>query len=84
MGAYIEARSCERFASLAPHMDDEIAIFFRSLLKSEARHFKDYLTLAQSHSVEPIDERVALFGAIERDAIESEDELFRFHSGVPA
>lgn len=84
VGAYIEARSCERFASLAPHMDEEIATFFRSLLKSEARHFKDYLTLAQNHSVDPINERVALFGAIERNAIETADDLFRFHSGVPA
>ena len=84
VGAYIEARSCERFASLAPHMDDEIAAFFRSLLKSEARHFKDYLTLAQNHSAVPIDERVAFFGEIERNAIESEDDLFRFHSGVPS
>ena len=84
VGAYIEARSCERFASLAPHMDEEIATFFRSLLKSEARHFKDYLTLAQTYSAEPIEERVAFFGKIEQDAIESEDDLFRFHSGVPA
>ncbi|MDF7824226.1 tRNA isopentenyl-2-thiomethyl-A-37 hydroxylase MiaE [Pontiellaceae bacterium B12227] len=83
VGAYIEARSCERFASLAPHVDEEIATFFRSLLKSEARHFKDYLTLAQNHSAEPIDERIAMFGEIERNAIESEDDLFRFHSGVP-
>ncbi|MDF7807667.1 tRNA isopentenyl-2-thiomethyl-A-37 hydroxylase MiaE [Pontiellaceae bacterium B12219] len=84
VGAYIEARSCERFASLAPHMDEEISAFFRSLLKSEARHFKDYLALAQRYSEEPIEERVAFFGAIERDAIETPDELFRFHSGVPA
>lgn len=84
VGAYIEARSCERFAVLAPHMDEEISTFFRSLLKSEARHFKDYLTLAQNHSNEAIDERVAFFGAIERNAIESKDEQFRFHSGMPA
>ena len=84
VGAYIEARSCERFASLAPHMDEEIATFFRSLLKSEARHFRDYLTLAQTHSAEPIDGRVAFFGEVERNAIESPDDLFRFHSGVPA
>lgn len=83
VGAYIEARSCERFASLAPHMDEEIAEFFRSLLKSEARHFKDYLTLAESYANGPIEDRIALFGEIERDAIESPDELFRFHSGVP-
>jgi len=84
IGAYIEARSCERFASLVPHMDDEIGAFFRSLLKSEARHFKDYLTLAQQYSDEPIEKRVAFFGDVERRAIESEDELFRFHSGVPS
>ena len=84
VGAYIEARSCERFASLAPHMDEEIADFFRSLLKSEARHFKDYLTLAEQYAGKPIDDRVAHFAAIERNAIESPDLQFRFHSGVPA
>ncbi|VGO22274.1 tRNA-(ms[2]io[6]A)-hydroxylase [Pontiella sulfatireligans] len=83
VGAYIEARSCERFASLAPHMDEEIAAFFSSLLKSEARHFKDYLTLAAKYAGEPIVARVAFFGEIERSAIESPDGLFRFHSGVP-
>lgn len=84
IGAYIEARSCERFASLAPVVDEELSVFFSSLLKSEARHFKDYLTLAQNISKEPIDERVALFGEIERQCIESPDPTFRFHSGIPA
>ena len=83
VGAYIEARSCERFAALAPHVDEELATFFHSLLKSEARHYKDYLTLAQNYAAEPIDDRVAFFGKIERTAIESPDDLFRFHSGVP-
>ena len=46
-GAIIEARSCERFAKLAPHLDDELQSFYESLLKSEARHFEDYLTLAR-------------------------------------
>lgn len=83
IGAYIEARSCERFASLAPHVDEELSAFFRSLLKSEARHFKDYLTLAEKYAGEPIAERVAFFAGIERNAIESPDPQFRFHSGVP-
>lgn len=83
IGAYIEARSCERFASLAPHVDDELSAFFSSLLKSEARHFKDYLTLATTYAGEPIEDRVAFFAEIERDAIESPDPQFRFHSGVP-
>ena len=84
VGAYIEARSCERFSALAPHVDEELAGFYRSLLKSEARHFKDYLTLAQNYSKESINDRVAFFGEIERSAIESPDEQFRFHSGIPA
>ena len=84
VGAYIEARSCERFAALAPHVDEELAVFFGSLLKSEARHFKDYLSLAAAYSDAPIGDRITFFGEIEQDAIESPDELFRFHSGVPA
>jgi tRNA-(ms[2]io[6]A)-hydroxylase len=46
IGAIIEARSCERFAALAPHLDEELAKFYRSLLKSEARHYEDYLSLS--------------------------------------
>lgn len=84
VGAFIEARSCERFASLAPHMDEEIGTFFSSLLKSEARHFKDYLTLARKYAGRPIDDRIVRFTEIERQAIESPDPQFRFHSGVPA
>ncbi len=83
VGAYIEARSCERFASLAPHVDEELSAFYSSLLKSEARHFKDYLRLAETYAGDPIEERIRFFGEIEREAIESPDELFRFHSGVP-
>ncbi|WP_252179688.1 tRNA isopentenyl-2-thiomethyl-A-37 hydroxylase MiaE [Endozoicomonas sp. 4G] len=84
IGAYIEARSCERFHKLAPYLDDELKKFYLSLLKSEGRHFKDYLTLAENISEEPITERVAFFAEVEREAIESVDEEFRFHSGVPA
>lgn len=88
IGAFIEARSCERFHKLAPHLDDELKKFYLSLLKSEGRHFKDYLELAQAASdssmKESIDERVAFFAEVEREAIESQDEEFRFHSGVPA
>jgi tRNA-(ms[2]io[6]A)-hydroxylase len=83
IGALIEARSCERFAKLAPHLDPELAKFYTSLLRSEARHYKDYLTLAESYAKEPIEERIAFFRKIEREAIESEDNQFRFHSGVP-
>ena len=50
IGAFIEARSCERFYRLLPFLDAELEKFYRSLLKSEARHFQDYLKLAQQYS----------------------------------
>ncbi len=83
VGAIIEARSCERFEKLAPHLDDELKLFYQSLLKSESRHFMDYLRLAQNASAEPIDDRVRFFLEREKVYIESEDAEFRFHSGVP-
>lgn len=83
-GALIEARSCERFYRLLPFLDEELARFYQSLLKSEARHFEDYLHLARQYSKEPIDQRVAFFVEQERQAVLTEDEEFRFHSGVPA
>ena len=89
IGAFIEARSCERFAKLAPLLDDELNRFYISLLRSEARHYQDYIQLAeQVNSTDPrpkatVDERVAFFGQIEAELIQSSDNEFRFHSGVP-
>ncbi|MCV2885959.1 tRNA isopentenyl-2-thiomethyl-A-37 hydroxylase MiaE [Aestuariibacter sp. AA17] len=82
-GAYIEARSCERFAKLAPHVDKRLGDFYVSLLRSEARHFQDYLTLAEDIAGQDISGRVAFFGQVEADLISSPDEDFKFHSGVP-
>ncbi|MCI1677422.1 MAG: tRNA-(ms[2]io[6]A)-hydroxylase [Ewingella americana] len=83
IGAYIEARSCERFAKIAPHLDETLSRFYTSLLRSEARHFTDYLELAQQYAGEDISERVQSFGRVEAELILSPDEQFRFHSGVP-
>jgi tRNA-(ms[2]io[6]A)-hydroxylase len=82
-GAYIEARSCERFAKLAPHVDKKLGEFYISLLRSEARHYQDYLTLAQSISANDITERIGYFGKVEAELIKSVDNDFKFHSGVP-
>ncbi|MFC6635490.1 tRNA-(ms[2]io[6]A)-hydroxylase [Microbulbifer taiwanensis] len=82
-GAIIEARSCERFARIAPHLDEELQKFYLSLLKSEARHFRDYLTLAQKATVEDIAPRVRQLLEVERGLVEGDDGEFRFHSGVP-
>lgn len=84
VGAYIEARSCERFYRLAPYLDEELGSFYTSLLKSEARHYQGYLKMAEQYSPEPIDERVAFFAEIEREAILTSDKDFRFHSGAAA
>ena len=80
--ALIEARSCERFARLAPFLDEELEKFYVSLLKSEGRHFQDYLKLAETvASQQEISERLDVFLAIEQQLIESPDSEFRFHSG---
>ena len=83
VGAYIEARSCERFAKLAPHVDKRLGDFYISLLRSEARHYQDYLILAQEIADFDITERVKEFGEIEAELISSQDEDFKFHSGLP-
>ncbi|REG85818.1 tRNA-(ms[2]io[6]A)-hydroxylase [Marinomonas pollencensis] len=83
IGAFVEARSCERFAMLAPHLDEELSKFYISLLKSEARHFEDYLALAEEYAGEPIDERVAFFRELEEKLITEPDVEFRMHSGPP-
>ena len=84
VGAFIEARSCERFAVLAPELDRQLQKFYRGLLKSEARHFKDYLDLAQRYSKCDISDRVQKIRSVEEELITSPDSIFRFHSGRPA
>ena len=82
IGAFIEARSCERFAMLAPFLDAELEAFYMSLLKSEARHYQDYLRLAKTVAGDiSIDNRIAEIAVRERELIEQPDTEFRFHSG---
>ena len=84
VGALIEARSCERFAALAPHVDATLRDFYISLLKSESRHFADYISLAKNlEDAGVVQDRLALFRSLEKELIESEDTEIRFHSGVP-
>lgn len=96
IGAFIEARSCERFSALAIALEnapnvlgkERLAKYYRYLLKSESRHFEDYLALAQivadeNNLGEIVGERVAFFRDVEKDLILSPDSELRFHSGVP-
>ncbi|MFA0015538.1 tRNA isopentenyl-2-thiomethyl-A-37 hydroxylase MiaE [Vibrio lentus] len=83
IGAFIEARSCERFAKLAPFLEEDMEKFYVSLLRSEARHYQDYLELAEQIAGKDISERIAHFAQVEADLITSEDSDFKFHSGAP-
>ncbi|MGC1182862.1 tRNA-(ms[2]io[6]A)-hydroxylase [Legionella sp.] len=83
IGAIIEARSCERFQAIIPYLEDiELAKFYSSLVKSEARHFEDYLYLAKLYGGD-VSKRIAQLLAIENKFILAIDTAFRFHSGVP-
>ncbi|KGT46241.1 MULTISPECIES: tRNA-(ms[2]io[6]A)-hydroxylase [Acinetobacter] len=92
IGAFVEARSCERFYSLAPLVDEELGRYYRYLLKSESRHYEDYLALALDvaktaklkNPEEDIQDRINHIREVEKNLILSLDDTFRFHSGVPA
>lgn len=85
VGAFIEARSCERFAALAPRVEPALGRYYRFLLKSESRHFEDYLALARLYAGEDITPRIERFRALEASLICAVDPgPLRFHSGVPA
>ena len=86
VGALIEARSCERFAALAPHLPDRLAGFYEGLLASESRHFEHYIAFAQSEcdvAQAAIERRVDELKDLEASLIRDPDPQFRFHSGVP-
>ena len=86
IGALIEARSCERFARLAPLLPANLGRFYSGLLASEARHFEHYIGFAKSETgiSEPdIDARLVELKEIEAELVTRPDPQFRFHSGVP-
>ena len=86
IGALIEARSCERFAKVAPALPAELAKFYIGLLASEARHFEHYVAFARSEcgiDDAEIDARLDELKALEARLVESPDPEFRFHSGTP-
>ena len=86
VGALIEARSCERFAKIAPRLPEKLGKFYGGLLASEARHFEHYIAFAKSECGVPedeIDERLEELKTLEAKLIEEPDAEFRFHSGKP-
>ncbi|AUH73128.1 tRNA-(ms[2]io[6]A)-hydroxylase [Legionella sainthelensi] len=83
IGAIIEARSCERFHAIIPYLEDQDLVkFYSTLIKSEARHFEDYLRLAKLYGGD-IESRLNIFLSLENSFILATDTVFRFHSGIP-
>jgi len=86
VGALIEARSCERFAKVAPRLPEKLGRFYAGLLSSEARHFEHYVAFARTEcgvGDDEIEERLGDFKRIEAALISAADPQFRFHSGTP-
>lgn len=85
-GAFIEARSCERFAALGPAIGGVAGELFQGLHAAEARHYRVYLELARRAAgragIELVP-RIGEFAVLEKELITTPDSLFRFHSGVP-
>ena len=85
-GAFIEARSCERFAALSEAIASPLSDLFAGLHSAEARHHRVYLNLAEraaARSGLSLQPRIAAFAALEAELVSSHDPLFRFHSGAP-
>jgi tRNA-(ms[2]io[6]A)-hydroxylase len=85
-GAFIEARSCERFAALGHVLGGPAGEMFAGLHEAEARHFEVYLGLARRRAeTAGIDAaaRISGFAALEAELIVGPDPAFRFHSGAP-
>jgi tRNA-(ms[2]io[6]A)-hydroxylase len=86
-GAFIEARSCERFAALSKGVGAPLSDLFQGLHNAEARHYKIYLDLAgraAKRAGVALQARIEEFGVLEAELITSPDPLFRFHSGPPS
>ncbi len=84
-GALIEARSCERFAAIAPELQEPLRGFYTALAEAEARHFDVYLRLAaRTAADDEIDIRKRELAQLEAQLIDTPDAQFRFHSGVPS
>lgn len=88
-GVLIEARSCERFEVLVPHLSAPLAEFYADLARSERRHAGLYLELADKERLRSgidsayLHRRLQELSGAEAELIVSPDAEFRFHSGVP-
>jgi tRNA-(ms[2]io[6]A)-hydroxylase len=73
VGAFIEARSCERFSLLAKNASDaELKDLYKSLLASEAGHYRVYTDIARMYfPVEDVKQRLHEYASIEAEIVRS-------------
>jgi len=83
VGALIEARSCERFALLAPHLPPLLGRLYSDLGSAEARHFTLYLDLARNRAPSAWHERLDALATREAELVTTPERALRFHSGPP-
>ena len=71
VGAFIEARSCERFSLLSKHAPTEdLRQMYGSLLASEAGHYRAYTDIAREYfPVEEVRARIKEFADYEADVV---------------
>jgi tRNA-(ms[2]io[6]A)-hydroxylase len=79
----IEARSCERFRVLSEHIEDqELALFYRELMASEAGHHTMFLKLARKFGIPAgidVDARWEEFLQFEASLIQRYEQSARIH-----
>jgi tRNA-(ms[2]io[6]A)-hydroxylase len=79
----IEARSCERFRVLSEHIEDqELALFYRELMASEAGHHTMFLKLARKFGIPAgidVDARWEEFLQFEANLIQRYEQSARIH-----
>ena len=71
VGAFIEARSCERFSLLSKHApSEELRAMYGSLLASEAGHYRAYTDIAREYfPVEEVRARIKEFADYEATVV---------------
>ena len=87
VSAWIEARSCERFAVLAAaaSQDAELSKFYNALFSSELGHYKIFLKLAYKITKkENVDARWQQMLASEAALLAQQEPGPRIHSGCPS
>lgn len=71
VGAFIEARSCERFSLMAKHAPtSDMRELYSSLLASEAGHYRAYTDIAREYfPVDAVKARIAEFAEFEAEIV---------------